>query len=356
MKNVKNYEIIWYNLVSLASLNISYNLYEEGRLFMPATVVHSYFTNDVYDILPKNIKERLVPSRVRMFGQSVDSLMFYNLFSLFPGKKIRNFSGYFHKNKSQDFFINLIHYIKENNLENDSDVCSFLVGLICHYELDSTVHPYVYYKTGVFDKNKRETYKYNNVHTFMEVFLDNDMIRRRENINPYKFKLGTFCFDNRKFSADLNKTICYAFDTTFHLSNMDKIYYKSLKQMKNYLVIFRRDPYGIKKFFYKLIDTFTSRRMFRFEAISYHYPLIDRHNFLNEDHKIWRNPCAYKMTSNDSFLDLYLKALKATKVLICASFDYIHGKDIDLEKIFTNKSYITGLDCQEEKELKYFEF
>ena len=53
-----------------------------------------------------------------------------------------------------------------------------------------------------------------------------------------------------------------------------------------------------------------------------------------------------------AFLDLYLKALKSAKVSVCASFDYINGKDIELEKIFTNKSYVTGLDCDDKKEVK----
>ena len=34
----------------------------------------------------------------------------------------------------------------------------------------------------------------------------------------------------------------------------------------------------------------------------------------------------------------------------------LDGKDIDLEKIFDNTSYVTGLNCCEKKELKYFEF
>lgn len=323
---------------------------------MPATIVHSYFANDVYDILPKNIKNKVELDRLKMFGQSMDSLMFYNLFNILPGKRIRKFANYFHTNDSQMFFINLINYIKEHNLINDSDTCSFLVGTICHYELDSIIHPYIYYKTGLFNRKDKSTYKYNNVHTFMESFLDNDMVRRRENINPYKFNIGKFCFDRGKFSKELDGTIDYTFDVTFNLKGMSKIYYKSLKQMKRYLMLFRRDPYAIKKFFYKLIDTFTSRSTFRFEAVSYNYPLIDRHNFLNEDHKLWRNPCIYRETSKDSFLDLYLKALKEAKVLVCASFDYIEGKEMDLEQVFTNKSYVTGLDCNDKRELKYFEF
>lgn len=323
---------------------------------MPATVVHAYFAQDLNDILPKEIKNKLDVNRLKTFGQSTDSLMFYNLFSILPGKKIRDFQKYFHTNKTQEFFINLINYIKENDYTEDIDVNSFLVGAICHYVLDSTVHPYIYYKTGYFNKNDKSTYKYNNVHTFMETFLDNDMIKRRESINPYKFNISKFSFDTSKFSNELNDTIKYTFKETFDVDNMDKIYYKSLKQMRNSIFIFRQDRYGIKKFFYKLADTFTSKRVFRFEAISYHYPLNDRHNFLNENHKLWRNPCDYSLTSEESFLDLYLKALKLAKVMICASFDYINGKDIELEKVFINKSYITGLDCELDKELKYFEF
>ena len=44
------------------------------------------------------------------------------------------------------------------------------------------------------------------------------------------------------------------------------------------------------------------------------------------------------------------------KVMICASFDYIEGKEIELEKIILNNSYVHGLDCSLDKELKYFEF
>ena len=323
---------------------------------MPATIVHSYFANDVYDILPKSIKSKVSTSRLKMFGQSTDSLMFYNLFSLLPGKNIRKFSDFFHRNKSQEFFINLINYIKDNNLSNDDDVSSLLVGLICHYELDSAIHPYVFYKTGCFDKKNRASYKYNNVHEFMEVFLDNDMVRRRENTNPYKFNISKFCFDTRKFSDNLNNLIDNTFDVTFDLQNMSGIYYKSLKQMKSALHLFRRDPYGNKRNLYKIIDTFTSKKFFRFESISYYYPIKDRHNFLNSNHKLWRNPTTYGMTSNESFVDLYLKSIKIAKVMICASFDYIAGKEIELEKIFLNNSYVHGLDCNKEKELKYFEF
>lgn len=322
---------------------------------MPATITHAFFAKDVYDILPKEIRDLLDVKRCKMFGQSVDSLMFYNLFSIMPGKKIRGFQYYIHTHNTQELFLNIIQYMKENNIQ-DKDTYSFLEGFICHYVLDSTIHPYVVYKTGVFRKKYPNTYKYNNVHAFMETFIDNDMVKRRFKKNPYTFDIASFCFDLKPFSKELNHTIGYSFYRTYHLTNMDSIYYKSLKQMRSALKVFRRDPSGIKKNIYKFVDTITPKGVYRFEAISYHYPLEDKHNYLNTNHSLWRNPTTYDMTSNESFVDLYLKAIKLAKVLSCASFDYISGKDIDLEKIFDNTSYVTGIDCNSPKELRFFEF
>lgn len=322
---------------------------------MPATVTHAYFVRDVYDILPEKITSQLNLSKSCMYGQSIDSLKFYNLFSILPGKMIRHFQGYFHEHQSQEFFLNLLKYIRDNNIK-DMDTISYLFGVICHYALDSTLHPYIVYRTGRFDKKKPNTYKYNNVHAFMETFIDNDMIHRRWEGDPYKFDYSKFCFDISPLSNDLEKTIDYAFYNTFHIANMSKIYYKSLKQMKTAINVFRRDPYGVKKFFYQLADSVTSRKCFRFEAISYHYPLEDRHDYLNSSHKMWRNPCVYDMTSTESFVDLYLKAIKFAKVLMCASMDYIDGKNIILEEVFDNTSYVTGLDCEDKREIKYFDF
>lgn len=323
---------------------------------MPATVTHAYFSNDVYDILPNQIKERISLSRIKMFGQGTDPLMFYHLFSVKPGKKIRLMQRVCHRQHTRDFFCQFIEDIKKSHLEEDSDVCSFLCGFICHYVLDSTIHPFVIYKTGNFDKHNKVTYKYNNLHLFMETYLDNHLIRKREHQNPYSFSIVKYSFDLAPFSPGLNQVIRSSFDKVYHVSNMDSIYYQALKDMKFSLRVFRQDRFGIKKFFYKLADTFTPRRCFRFEAISYHYTMHPAYDFLNFKHRLWRNPTTYSITSHDSFYDLYIKSLKLAKKIIEDTFDYLSGQDVDLNSVFKNLSYTTGLDCDEYKELKYFEF
>lgn len=322
---------------------------------MPTTITHAFFAKDIYDILPENIHTKVNLNRFKMLSQSTDSLLFYNLFSFFPGKKIRKFQGYFHTHKTQEFFINLLKYIRENKIE-DEDVYSFVIGFICHYVLDKNVHPYVVYRTGLVTKGKPSTYKYRNIHDIMEAYFDMDMVQRRLQMNPYHYRFTEYCFDTRPFSEPLKRTIYDVFYHTFGVKDMDQIYYKSLKQMKTALGLFRMDRFGIKRFIYQLVDTFTPKGAFRFESISYHLPLEDKHNFLNNHHSTWRHPAIYDQTSTESFVDLYLKSMKEAKVIIRAAFDYLEGKDIDLTKVFENTSYLSGLDCDDPRELKYFAF
>ena len=60
--------------------------------------------------------------------------------------------------------------------------------------------------------------------------------------------------------------------------------------------------------------------------------------------------------SQESVAKVYAEAIKKTKVLVCASFEYLNGKEIDLEKVFENISYVSGIDCDSNRELKFFEF
>ena len=168
---------------------------------MPATTTHAYFANDLYDILPIGLKKLLMDEkkRLRMFAQSTDSFIFYNLLKK-KDKHIRNFQEYFHKNKSQEFFINLVNYIKYNNYYQNSEIMAFLYGFITHYSLDTKLHPYIIYKTGIVDEDDPSTYKYRNKHEYMENFLDNYMIKQREHKNPYNFKFYDFIPDPQLYS------------------------------------------------------------------------------------------------------------------------------------------------------------
>jgi hypothetical protein len=208
---------------------------------------------DVYDRLGIRSKELLMGHKeiLKTSAQNMDVLYFYNITNLKKGKKIRKFGRYFHGNNVYNFFSTLINYIKYNGYQYNPDVMAFLYGMLSHYVLDSTMHPYVTYKTGLFKKEDKNTYKYNHLHADLEAYFDNYLIRLKENIVPHKFKCYQYCFNVERLDKDLIEVMDFTYKEVFGISNFHEYYLKSIKQMNFFFKVFRYDPTGIKKSFYQ---------------------------------------------------------------------------------------------------------
>ena len=323
---------------------------------MPATVTHAYFALDIYAHLPIGLKKLLIDDKekLKMFAQSMDAMYFYRIFTPQKGKRIRAFGHYFHRNDSQKFFINLVNYIKYNGYYKNGDVMAFLYGMIAHYALDSTIHPFIIYETGNYDKNDKSTRQYRNLHDEAETLLDLAMIHEREKTSPHSFRIDTFCFDLKPFSKELKEVIDYSFKETFDVHTMSKFYYQALKDMKRFLRLFRYDKIGIKRFGYSVLEGITLGKTFHFHVISYHMPLKKKNLYRNLEHEEWSHPAKFEEKHTTSFDDLYKEALnKAMKIIGNVNNYFQDKKKVNLEKVFLNHSYITGKDCSEELPLKY---
>lgn len=333
-----------------------YDIITKKGGYMPSTITHAYFGEDLFYKIPKESKKIINNKKsLMMFSQSMDALMFYNIYSIFPGKNIRNMSSVFHNNKTNEFFSNLITYMKENEYYNDSQTLSFLYGLIAHFSLDNTTHPFIFYKTGLYNKKDKSTIKYNGMHTYMENYIDNYFLLERN--KELKVNISSFCFDIKPFSNELNMCIDNSFFKTFNIKNMSKKYYKSLKQMKNFIKLFRIDNYGIKYFFYNLIDIIKPINTFQFKSISYKHNNYDKYDFLNNKKNTWYYPVNKDITYNKSFLELYDEALlKAISIINKINDYFFKDKDININELFHNQSYVTGIDCNSNKNQKFFEF
>ena len=147
---------------------------------MAGTITHAYFALDVYNKFDDKLKERLknYKENLKTYSQGPDILFFSINYKNF--KKVKKIGNYVHKHNTRDFFINMVSYIKENNLEKNNDVLTFLYGYIMHYALYTKVHPYVIHKAGIFNKKKKDTYKYNSKHSDIESYIDEYMINYHE--------------------------------------------------------------------------------------------------------------------------------------------------------------------------------
>lgn len=324
---------------------------------MAGTVTHFYFANDVMSSISKKKKIVYDEDLLKIFAQSMDTFNFYSIFFPIKNKssEIRKFANKFHCNKTDVFFETLINYIKGKNLSTNIYVMTFLYGLITHYILDSSMHPYVEYKCGRFNSKDKKTYKYNAKHHEMETFIDIYMLEKHE-INAKYFKAYKELFKINSFDIELQDVMNYTFKKVFNFENFDKYYLKSIKDMKYSFQIFRYDPYGCKKAFYRLFDLFSTKKILNSKFLSYNYIPKNAFNYLNLEHKTWYYPFDIAKKYDCSFDELYNDAVKRCVNVIIKVENYIEkNKELDLKSLF-NLSYCTGLDLKILEKSPSYEF
>lgn len=325
---------------------------------MAGTITHAYFALDVYNKFDDKLKERLknYKENLKTYSQGPDILFFSINYKNF--KKVKKIGNYVHKHNTKDFFINMVSYIKENNLENNNDILTFLYGYIMHYALDTKVHPYVIHKAGIFNKKKKDTYKYNSKHSDIESYIDAYMINYHENIKPNKFKIHKFCFNSNKISKDLSAVIDYTFDKTYGFKKLSTYYKQGLFFMKHSYHFLRYDPHGIKNKLYRFIDRIHSRSIKDFYPITYSYELNKNDYYLNLCNNKWCHPRYNNEIYTESFIDLYNNAVDNAVYMINKVNEVLfENKDIKiLNDVFLNLSLTSGKECNDKGKNRYFEY
>lgn len=326
---------------------------------MPSIYTHSVFAKDVKKNLSKEIQELIDQKNdyYIMFSQSFDNLYYYNFLNLKKGKHIRDLGSYCHNHKVNKYFMNMIKYIKENNLKNNPEVLCYLFGSINHYISDSTLHPFISYRTGRYYKNRKETKKYKGIHTNTEIKIDAYYYNKETGKDYKKFKIYKDFIPKLNYSKQLKDTINYTFKETYNIDNMGNIFNKSYNQSKIIYRVLMYDPTGIKTFAYKCVDYLTPFKDRVAISYSLHKDPIDE-KFFNKKHNHWCNPVDMDLISDESWDDVYIKAVKKATKLIEESYKYLYGKikEEKLAKAIGNNSYTTGIDLKDKRIDKYFEF
>jgi len=325
---------------------------------MPSITTHHFFAQEVFNHLRKedqnHIKDELIIYST--FAQSHDYLFYYT-FDFKNNKIIRELGHYAHHHNTQAYLLNIVKYIKDNHLEDNQQVVAYLYGSVTHYCLDSTCHPYIFYKTGVARKNKKETYKYRGEHNHMEKDLDAIIYKRYTNKNYNHCNLNRDIIKNPHFNQELCQAISFAYNETYQIPDIAKYYQKSIKDTKiiNALVI--NDYLGIKRLLYKLIDFITHHRFGYIQAYSTHILHPDL-SYLNNEHKKWNHPAFKERTYTYSFDDLYEESLKKSVNIIQKINEVLYeDKSIDyLKEYIPDLDYATGVKISESRRMDYFEY
>lgn len=107
---------------------------------MPAFYAHKRFGNDVIQHIPSPLQQVIYKYRAQFdIGlQGPDIFFFYKPYRK---TKVATYGNHLHAISARPFFEKAIAVVQEHGVE--SEQYAYILGVICHYILDSECHPYV---------------------------------------------------------------------------------------------------------------------------------------------------------------------------------------------------------------------
>ena len=239
---------------------------------------------------------------------------------------------YQHSNRVKDYFESILRYIKENKLQDNSEVMAFLYGQLDHYVVDFICHPLIYYMTESMPK----THKFS-PHALMENWIDDYII------GEYN-RRGIFYFHKWGIkSIELRSLIDEVYRKVYGSNNEAVKYDLGITSLNLYDSVVRNDLSGLKAIALNLlkIGDITYRGSERV------LPL------LNLEHETWSNPFTGELYTY-SFQDLWNESFAKSLEMIEDVNRYLYqDKPLNNFYIKNNISYNSGYPCEDEREPKF---
>lgn len=178
---------------------------------MPATYAHYIFGEQIMNMLEGDIK-RIVSENLNLFhiGLHGPDILFY--YKPLGSNHINKLGHQLHSLSARIFFENAKKII--NDCTDRDKACSYIIGYICHFMLDSECHPCV-------RENESNKLSHSEIETEFE-----RMLMEKNNLNPLSFKPTSHIIP----TLDTSECISW-----FYEEISAKEVLSSLKSMKFYL-------------------------------------------------------------------------------------------------------------------------
>lgn len=286
---------------------------------MPDYKTHSIHSELVFNNIRR--KTDIDLDKLKIFSFGPDSLISTN-YKLFD---------YQHSHKTKDYFESLLKYIKDNKLQDNSEVMSFLYGQLDHFILDIIIHPLIYYMTEKMPVRYRLK-----PHTLLELWISDYVMTRyqKDNKNYYS---------SMKISRQLKDVINNSYKKVYKKDNVASQYESGISHIITFDSIRFSDDKLLKRICnrLKIGDFFYKRNGHK------------ARKFLNFKHEIITNPVTGDEFKS-SFDDLWTESIDVASELIDDVNRYLY-LDRPLSNYFINGniSYNTGLPCSKEEKFRF---
>lgn len=327
---------------------------------MPGFLTHYLFSIDTYRHLHEKSMQSIIKNHKQVYylGAQGPDIFFYYLPCTIDKKK--QLGSLLHHTTTNAFFDTCIKELsnQKNPLEQET-ILAYISGLLCHYSLDSSTHPFIYARTGYeqYVTAGHTPLSYSSTHCNYETILDTTMLYRQKHTVPSKVNYK----DLFRLKKSEVSTLAAFLSTT-----INKTYFKDgsssyinanfIKRTLNYMpmeIAFLQDKRGKKKSLIAFLEKYTLRTPLLSSLITSDQLHEDR-DVLNLAKGSWESPWLPNIRKNDSFLDLYQDAISSCRYRIDSLYsiyevlgqpELCQRKTNLLLHHLGNLSYNSGLSC-----------
>lgn len=314
---------------------------------MPAFSTHYIFSDEMMDTIRQRAKGVNIDERAVIYGtQGPDFLFFHRILPTMPGKSLMGTGSAIHRSDPARLFAAMAEFLTNGRNYDRDMVISYFCGFICHYALDRSVHPFVYWAMEDIKGKEHITYHPFVLHNRIEFNIDMILLREKRNIdNALKFSTKDLLSGDERLISNMARGASYAFSVTLKTQcdrekfcqafcdfrYMQGIINSSNKKRNEFLRIVQLPLYPV-------IGPGVNAMMLQEKADG-------KYDYMNQAKGEWYYPADKSIRLNKSVYELFEEAKSDAADMISGFMDVLEGK-ADCEEVFGHCSFLTGIDAR----------
>ena len=314
---------------------------------MPNIITHTLFAQEIFDKVDEATHDLFEPrlQLLEIGSNGPDFLFFHgmNPKDFYKKSDLRVAGSMFHAAHVNDFYQKaLISIRNEQDEDIKKDMMTYVCGHLCHWALDATSHPYVFYRAGPC-KGKSAWY-----HHRFESLLDAIMLKVKRECTIEDFKFYEVCDVTKEQARAIARIYVVAIRQILGFDIKPHQILESLNDWHFIETLFY-DASGDKLKALQTLETFTKAYNSLSGYIVPNHP-DDPYDVMNLLHTRWHHPSDSSFVSTESFFDLYdraqLLAMEAIRLFLAACQN--PDLDEDLLLLIKDRNYNLGVSNQAE--------
>ncbi len=293
---------------------------------MPAVLTHDFFGRDVLRKLPQCstgsfvLDDHEAQDSFLLGCQGPDPFFYAQFMPNFTS--VKQFGSTAHREKVDETLAALRRVCFSESGDNKQLLTAYALGFLCHFKLDSVMHPFVYSQqyaicdAGVKNLDRSDGF---NVHVYLEGELDMMMMYQRHGC---ALRGHDWRSDVLNIKDNTLNLLDFAYRAVAHEVYCTELAPKAFSQgvrdmRKTFSVLY--SPTGVKRYIFGKVER-VFRRHSSLQALCPRNDVGDTSIFDNREKAEWTNPFTDEV-STASFAELYECALEKVLVDIEAFMD-----------------------------------